>query len=65
MDFVREKACVEFGKVTHPRSEKTEQNSRIGQSEADGMPKTRAEIAESSTNFVRGNEKILCRETQA
>ncbi len=51
--------------VTHPRSEKTEQNSRIGQSGADGMPKIRTEIAESSTDFVRGNEKSLCRETQA
>ena len=51
--------------MTHPRSEKTEQNSRIGQSEADGMPKTRAAIADFSTDFVRGNKKSLCRETQA
>ena len=52
-------------KVTHTRSEKTEKNSRIGQSDTEGMPEIWAGIAESSTDFVRGNEKSLCRETQA
>ena len=52
-------------KMTHPRSEKTEQNSRIGQSDTEGMPEIWAGIAESSTDFVRGNEKSLCHETQA